>query len=552
MNQQSMNLKGTKRKRDSEDIMMSRISTETMCRVYSFALSNHMVALCREKKFTRLFPGESWYITLVRNNKELMKLSMLNEELFHVLLEKFFTDALNMLDLFNFFGYYVVKDMEKWLEVHEDDYESRLPFAVIPIISASTKAVTFGDYYLKSDYPRSMGEEIIFKCTNSRIKARYNFHVFDNNAKFVPLCDNNAGGDIMNNTSNAHSYCNSDTVYNIKVLPKNGSFGFSGAGDGQVVPVSPFIDLYQQQSKLKEASDYEFDVAYQASRPMIVLGSKPQKESKIDSLSEAVYFAMDDITGATQVDSVEKKKYAMQSIISLTNKSKESMKGGGGSGGSDGTLIRQYKHDLYQRADLIDGMMVLPEAMDVVHAGVAQKVIDTENLSRKLDLAICEVLKIPFQIVRPLSNIVSTASSSGSSKMTGVTSESQFAVYEKMMDKEIKRQQILVNRILNDVYSKTYAILDNAVYDYAVERQKQRDIDKKKKKKNKEKKKRSYYPSSDSNYGVRARIIFPDVPIYTNETLKLLIDAQPKEGQQDTTFITNRIKMNAGDDTSSK
>jgi hypothetical protein len=223
------------------------------------------------------------------------------------------------------------------------------------------------------------------------------------------------------------------------------------------------------------------------------------------------------------------------------------MKGGGGSGGSDGTLIRQYKHDLYQRADLIDGMMVLPESMDVVHAGVAQKVIDTENLSRKLDLAICEVLKIPFQIVRPLSNIVSTASSSGSSKMTGVTSESQFAVYEKMMDKEIKRQQLLVNRILNEVYSKTYAILDNAVYDYTVERQKQRDLDNKKKKK---KQARSYYPSSESNYGVRARIIFPDVPIYTNETLKLLIDAQPKEGPQDSTFITNRIKMNAGDDTS--
>lgn len=539
---------GNKRKR-GDDVMMSRISNEMMCRVFSFALSNHIVTQCRDKRFTRLFP-DSWYISLVRENKELMKLLMLNEELFHVLFERFFMDALNMIDLFQFFGFYVVKDMEKWLHDHEDEYETNLPFAVIPLVSATVKTISFGDYYLKSDYPRSMREDIIFQCTNKKLKSRYNFHVFDNGAKFVPLHDvtgHAMGGGNNVSTMNAHAYCNSDSVYNIKVLPKssNSLYGFSySPDDGQVMPISSFVELYQRQSKLRESEDYDFSVGYQASRPVLIVGSKPQKETPIDNLSQATYYSMDDITGAVQVDSLEKKKNVMRSLINLTNQAKDSMVGGKDKSSVDGILIRNFIHDKYQHSDYSDGMIVLPESMEVLHAGQATKVLDTENLERKLELAICEVMRIPYQVVKPLSNIVS---SSSNSKMSGIASESQFAVYDKLFDKEIKRQQILVNRILHEVYSKTYAVLDNTIFYHTMERQKRKDDKKNKKRKRGSEVPSPYYPSPANNYGVRARIIFPETAIYTNEALKLLIDAQ-KEGTQDASFITKRIKMNAGDD----
>jgi hypothetical protein len=538
--------------RSSKNKNKVKVSNEMLCRIFGFALSNNFVTLCKDKKNTTIFEGD-WYMAWFNEQgKEIFKPDIMNTETFRLQIEKFLIDASLMLDLFKFFGYYIVKDIEKWCEECEDEYENTLPFGIIPLYSSSM--ASYGSYYLINDFPRSMEEKLVFECDASeknRVNSRYIFKVFNNGAKFTP---------IFNPTSGDSVYCNSDSMYDIKVLPTACdaySFG-NGSLDSEVMPISPFIDLYKQYSKLNEADDYQFDVAFMAARAPLVVAVKPLPETKVDALTEETYFASDDILGAYQTDNVQKQKFALKKAVQFSNQMKKLTNGGSVNLDDDdnlslydeGTRIRQYKRQKYQRSDLIDAIHILPESMDVIHAYQPQRVIDVELLRRNFEISICDVLKMPYQYIKSLSSGgLGGSSSSNQSKSNnsgGGVNESQFSMHEKILHKEVKRQQLTFNRIFSRIYAETYSILDNIAIDnfiHDVKKEKKKEVNDSDDDDNDTSKSETMQEEINDikKHVIEAKIVFDTKLTPTTESFKILLDSY-KEGVIDGSVVRKKIQ----------
>jgi hypothetical protein len=569
-----------KRKREQDENTMVVISQEMLCRIFSFAMGNSFIGQCRALRNNTIFDGdENWYVAwFSEDNKELLQPALMNNEKFKDHIQKFVKDASIMLDLFKFVGYYVVKDIESWYENendrddddNDDGCESKLPFGVIPLYNpASVDLPTYGNYYLVSHFP-DFKNEIIFKCDNGRygkqLNNLYNFKVFNNGAQFFPIANSSTMG-LSNHLSGVGSYCNSDSVYDLKILPKESDGHFGNASiHQQVMPETPYVDLYKLYSKLTEADDYQYDVAYLLSTPSLVMAVKPQVDTNVETLTQDCYYSADDMLGARQTDSIKKQQFALQTAIYQNNEMKKLSNGTDNRPGSsdawksDGTHIRAFKRAKYQKAGMTDGIHIMPESMEFVYSYEPKKVLDVEMLTKNFELAVCNVLKVPYQCVKPLSTISTSSSSSGGVKLNGIGNESQYSVYENMLYKEVKRQQQIFSRLFSRAYSETYSILDN-MYINSVRRN-EKEIERKKrqqqKKKMNEKDEESTSDSDEEedeeddeeyrrkNYGVSVKLVFTPQQTVTTESLNFLVDAHKAGAVTDGTILNNYIKARFG------
>lgn len=412
-----------------DDLIHYQVSASRMMALYYFCMKDKDIAACLYRKHVELFKSE-WTIELVNVKTEArIEPALLNDAKLKGALQAFLLDASDMLLLFNFFGYYCVKDVPAWLEEDPFRIATELPFGLIPMrasggVASVTGGFLYGSYELVID-PKTMREEVRFECEDDRLKARYDFHVFSDNARFVPTaadgCVNLCGASLLS----------------------------------EVMPVSIFLPLYQDRSLIEEAMECQADANFMASHPVAFQTAKPLPDAKIDSLTEDYMFSMDSMLDAQQVDSARKQMFAIQSAAQVLNKMNATLDKGAAVQPED--LIYNQRRYKYRRPTVTEGLHTIPDNLDVSQMQTPASLIDIADRQRRYENDVCGAIRVPFILFKYYGAQSSGALSGGS------VNEEQINFYRNVLYEEVINQQECFNTVFQQLYEHTYGTLEQYV-----------------------------------------------------------------------------------------
>ncbi len=177
------------------------------------------------------------------------RVALLNNERYQRLLRNFLAEAHDHLMLFNFVGYYCVKDLAGWVQTvaerdtpfddQDDAMGDTLPFGVVHLSVSDLDR--YGTFKLQQRRGE-MRRRLVFECTDEELSRNYDFYVFEHDAAFEQQ-------------------------------------GRVCAGQATMLVITPFLELWQRSRELQETRCCGMDASFQGSHPESFVIVKPPADT---------------------------------------------------------------------------------------------------------------------------------------------------------------------------------------------------------------------------------------------------------------------------------
>ena len=420
---------------ESEYMLTCQVNMQFMNDIYLFCQTDNDISACLYRKHVEMFKCD-WEVQFTNpsNGGKLLP-AFLNKPTMKRELQRFLTQCSDMLIMFNFFGYYVVKDIAQWIESDPSNLNNRLPFGIIPITSSSssltggrcfngTGGCNYGSFIVKNNI-LAHHQEIVFECNDDKLASIYDYKVFNRDAQF-----------------------RSAFSEGFPVNPVNGS----------VIPITPFLQIYHDKLLITEAKICLMDANFNATHPQSFQTAKPLPDSKIDTLSEDAYFGMDSMLGAVQSDSVQKRLFAYNTAKELMGKINSRVdrnRGGPGTTREEDLIFNQRKCQ-FNRPTNTEAIHTIPDFVEISSPYQPVGLIDVNDMVREYENEICNAIRLPYALFK-----FNTAHSSNSSVMAGGNmQEEQINFYRTLLFEEILNIQLIFDDIMAPIFIDTYQVLN--------------------------------------------------------------------------------------------
>jgi len=387
---------------------------------------------------------------------------------------------------FKFVGLYFVKDMEEWAhqitvvaenlsdDEFDDEFESgiegdkkgefnkkrvykqhtldlfyntiaeNLPFGVIPM--DSTVSGTYGQYVVTEDR-LAMRREITFEPVDPLMEELFDFKVIDRDVKFLDTDPNCVIGKINTND--------------------------------ELVPLSPFIDLFLQSELIREAETQIFDYnSMQVYREEYAI-AVPQPDAPISNMTDQHLYSVNTILGLKQMENMEKEDFAMKNAQSNINRLL-----------MDDSLHRPTFDNLQPSIGLqrlIDNkrpqrthfLKLISQSVQIPNLSHNAPTHNIEQMRSKYDNDVCSIMALPYVFYKPYGNHHNTSSSTSNQSHSGggggggggENNGSKLEFAQKLVDNECVEQHRLFDELFREIYMRTFSKLNVTLFDKGMKKQ---------------------------------------------------------------------------------
>lgn len=495
-----------------------KISSDFIIQLNQFCDNDKDIDTCRAQLDTEIFKAD-WFIGLFIQGieKEIDKPELLNAEFFKEIVKKFYLRASDYLRRYRFFGYFCVKDIHGWYdyvlnkqqkgkknwkssykkslskeeeeeaeieekgnnsfsssssngsneeeEEEEDDTDliddikdkilKNVPFGIIEL--AHDDVGSYGDFYLLSE-KLSMYKSLIFQCTDKERAEKYEFFVIDQGARFI-----NADAPLLlGGSGNGYK-----------------RIGLRALAGGDLIPVSPFVDIYDQKKKLLEAELALFDANSMIVYAEGYMTAKPMADGKIEDLTEDDLYGVEQVLGsfrqngnahkedmALETTRFQRQRIQMEKTVQRAQADSDLGKSRTESR-QKSSIFMQRKAE-FDRPSLVDGLDYLPKSVEMPRVSPGVPIIPIEERIRRCENDICSIMKLPYSFFKPHASHQSpndgamnkNKNKNNSGISSGSGSLQQNEQHQKLLESEVKSQQALFDSIFKDIYTHTFYKLD--------------------------------------------------------------------------------------------
>jgi hypothetical protein len=400
---------------DVEDEYDTQLTVDnvSMLRLKQFYDRDVDIQICREKKKVETFRHDytiSWWY---KDERELLpRLPYQNEPIYKKALQDILWLAQDYLTLFKFVGFYIVKDMDKWVA----DGGKKPPFGVLEI--GLSKYDTQGEFVLLKK-KASFEKEIMYRCYDEQLIEKYHFFVFNCGAMFVPLSDKHE--DI-------------------------------------VVPQSPFSELIEDRDEIIEARICVSDANFQATHPEGFLFSKPLPETAPENVPEEILYAMDDLESAKMATSQQRVTQAVTLAEGYCERIRSDVRQ------HLPRVVREKYGTLYQerraefmRPTLKESLEPLPSSLEVSRGPPPTFLIKPEELMRRYEDKICSLLNFPHLFFKAQTSMTQQSGKN-------VAGGHQLDFSQRQLEDSVIQQQALFEQLYQDLYTRSFIYLDMPIF----------------------------------------------------------------------------------------
>ncbi len=324
---------------------------------------------------------------------------------------------------------------ERTLDVFYSVIAENLPFGVIPLHFNVNDF--YGQYYLLENR-RTMKRSIIFEPFDPDVVSQFEFEVIDAGVKFVVMDES----------------------------PFNGRMNMNN----EVVPLSPFIDLFLQSELIHEAETQIFDFnsmqVYKEEYAIAV----PQQDAQLSSQPDSNLYSINSILGIKQMENVEREHFAMKNAADNINRlvMENSLSRSPTESGQPTIGMQRLMNN--RRPQRVHFLKHIPKSVQIPNTTHTAPTHNIEQMRSKYDNDVCAVMSLPFIFYKPFGNHHNTSASTAShssgfsSGGGGRESNSKLEFTQKLLDDETKLQHRFFNELLKNMYSKTMGKLDLGLF----------------------------------------------------------------------------------------
>lgn len=416
--------------REDEDDVIYCVDQATLLGLKQFYDKDPDIQVGRRRKLHETFRAQ-WSVGVwdEAQEREIRRLTHLDNAQCKKLLRDFMTQAHDYLVLFQFVGYYCVKDMADWLarlaqQQAEEPWREmeELPFGVVQL------GLNLQDCYGKFQLVQRAGSprrQLMFACDDEAMAARYNFYVFDQGANFEPLMDARRLTDP----------------------------------NADLVVLTPFMELYNRRCEIEEVRTCLLDAHFQRTHPESFVLVKPLPETPIERLAEPVRWGFDTLAEASQSASARRVELnasvAQEQLVTLQYESRLTARRTPTlQGMSAASSLTQELKARFGRTDMKETLKVLPESMELARGPEAAPLVNVEELQRRYEAEICSAMDVPQSFLRPTPQ-------PARGNLPGSTDKSVAgaAFDQKELEVEVEKQQGVFQALFAEVYRHSFGQL---------------------------------------------------------------------------------------------
>jgi hypothetical protein len=297
----------------------------------------------------------------------------------------------------------------------------------------------------------SMVRILQFRPTQEALERNYRFAVFDNGASFFPAMDTKSS--------------DGSPVYAFGVLQKAIAAAFPSKGTtptgGALRPVTPFLELNRQRTRLDEAIDYNMTAGLALATPeSFVIPTEMPHEPPIEDLDDGVITHAKDLSKArtkTARVAFHEQKFTIREALNIAGSLRRAVDSGVGrrpavsaiagmgiftadelgTPEQEGTA-RTLLADKWGRMDPTRNTQTLEDFVQVTHGPPPAVPFDIDLETDRYEKAVCRELDIPHSIYR--TEVESGGRTAGTASLTlgetigGKTLEDEIALYQRLFD----------------------------------------------------------------------------------------------------------------------
>lgn len=457
-----------------------RINTDYLIELSRFCDSDKDISNCRQKLQDEVFRHE-WIVAFFKDGAPFFELPFFNKPFMKEQLRLFYLEAHDFLIRFGFVGYYHYKNIESWVEqvtrrrrrsrrrhssssssgddsggdddddeddeLEEEEMEARIlqkfPFGIIPL--GVTQNFRYGDYYVVEDRS-TMRKTVAFACSEKKLAAKFQFHVINRGATFLPM------GEYTREHCMLISMVSSD-----------------------IVPVSPFADLYMQKRLIREGTKVLFDSNSLRVYPESFIIDKPQKDALIDDIADETLYALDNMLQVKQADNHCREEEGMdnarmhaQRIAMKRNVANSKYTQCNYTQVRKPSTIIMDEKMINDRPSNYEMIQFVPRSVEIVAGKAGEPVVDVDRRTYKYERDVCKAMKVPYAFMNPDDPVSSTSGGGGGgdSNKRGKShmSADLFDRTQKLLEKEVSDQHTLFSTLFSEVYNRTFSRYDAEIF----------------------------------------------------------------------------------------
>ena len=205
-----------------------------------------------------------------------------------------------------------------------------------------------------------------------------------------------------------------------------------------------------------ESRSNKHDLDWILTHPQIIITPKPLPEQSVDDMPDENLYGMDDITGARTSNAKKNQMKVLLEAGKIMARLNKAMGGkafnGTGTGGGGGDAYRMARKQNYKRPDILEGVELIPDFLDVNMLYSPSTVINYDNDREYYESRICKQMKVPYGLFK-----TEIASS-------GQKSQSTTKSWESSMRTEVGSEQKLLSRVFEYVYLVVFSPFDKLLF----------------------------------------------------------------------------------------
>jgi hypothetical protein len=350
--------------------------------------------------------------------------------------------------------FYYERDMGAWMK-RTRQADAALPFGVIvPGEREDDDADKPVGQLSRVKAAGSFNWQLQFRCHSEKKRRRYAFFVFDRDATFQDVVEPDAHERVRRERE-----CEKTRNLEKPQLWLN----------------SPFIDLYFKDWEWKETNLYAGDANKLATHPESFLQTKQLPLDPLEDLPEEVTYTLDSLAVTKAREQAPANREKRQTVAAQRWIAQQKCGNGKGKrkgfasqdiseqwvwfrdGGNDDdsdcdneTLYESRERE-FNRTSMKKELKPLPASMQIVRGPPPQILIKPEEKKREYEDAVCHLMNFPFLFFKPHTNL---------SGNRAALSPSEIDFSQSQLNKSIALQQKTFQLMFDELYGRTFALLD--------------------------------------------------------------------------------------------
>lgn len=342
--------------------------------------------------------------------------------------QNFLYNCRTFIRIFGFCIYYVVSDIEKWLENYNElsDFDKnryKLPFGFVNVNDV--------DVYSETETGKFESNLKVYPKT-PELNRKYNFFIYYHDYVEDTLRLNNTDYNRQQNYSLINNTINN--------------------GIAVIRPYSQFTVLREKKLKLLEAINSRSNANFMSCHPETWIIPEQLKDIPLENLAEGNLYTFDDLEDA---QSTNNQRYIRFSLQAAQDNLKKVQNASYPRGPTDINNRDKLKR-VFNHVDLKDGMQVIPsESSKVYKSHDPKSLIDIQVELDDYNELTASIYKLPKSILS-IQDI----------KKTQRLNTSVQGSYIKLIEKEIEYEQKIINDIFVDIYSNSFGIMEDSIQEF--------------------------------------------------------------------------------------